>query len=134
MTQSPKMTTNTANRRLTKGPGYLTIYQSDFRKAELSNQTLRVTDIKSGKSCIYQKILDSNEKQKIEHRSENWKRWSDHSLEYWILEQRNTANKPLGIVKIILKRDSFEKGVLSRKIIARNENAWRYYAKKGAEV
>lgn len=107
---------------------------------DLSNQTLRITlfngEADKKREVLYQKVLDSQVKQKIELRSENWKLWTSNARnKYWILEQRDSRNKPIGAIKIILKERSEEEGIFKKKIICKNTNDWIYYViKRRAEV
>lgn len=129
--QSQKIQSNFAGKKLKRGPVYRNIYQSEKRRVQLSEKTLKIIDEKSKREKLYWKIETEEEKEKIEYRSERWSRYPDVDLscKYWIFIQKDANNYETGFVKILLKEKSEKTGFFETDIVAKNEKDWKYYAK-----
>lgn len=138
--QSPNHSQSTANQLLSKGPGYRIIYNSWWRRVEISQKSLRIVwKDKDGKlyEKLYIKELDPERKRKMGYKSENWSLYPNmKNCNYWILQQRNAQDKPTGIIRMIEKSKADRKRHFmdEDEIIAHSESDWIYYAKRGIDI
>jgi len=128
--QSQKEPVNSQNKILKSGLGYVDIYNSKLYAIQLSEETMRVVNKMNGNQKLYLKIKKEENKRKIEHRSENWHRLSDYSEKYWIFIQKDANEHETGFVKILLKEKSEITGFFEDRIVAKNQNDWKYYARR----
>lgn len=115
------------NKILKAGPGYICIYSSSVREINLSEETMIINKINSGRK-LYKKIKKVENKKKIEKRSENWGMLVDYSEKYWIFIQRDAYDNETGFVKILSKKRTKKVGF---HIDAETPDDWKYYARRG---
>lgn len=111
------------------------IYRDDCKRYELLAQKtiLRKTVIQNGRrnQILYSRVDNQLDKNKIEHRSVNWKALKSNS--YLILIQADANNRPTGYLKIIenikavINKNFFGK---VESVTARRQEDWIYYTRR----
>lgn len=125
-------------KKLEKGVGYVTIYQSNNMKIELSAKGtfLRETFVRNGISheYLYEQVTDPARIREIEDKSVNWKTISvtrSKNESYYVSIQKNAKNKHTGNIKIVKKSRATLRGMVPLSVDARQEGFSYYVKRKG---